>query len=98
MGQDVTNAGIQGHATGFPPVAQLELWHHFGDKGLDDATALTQQQAETLIAATGSQAAFDVVAGALAPWYAFPTLTPAERTAARAATRMGVAVFAGLQT
>ncbi len=100
MGQDVSNVGIRAHATAGAPIgANLELWHHLENEGLDDSTPITRWQAESLIAAAAKgQGAFDSMAGALAPWYAFPTLTGPRRDAARAACRAGVLLFHGLKT
>ena len=93
MGQTVSNVGIKSDGP------DLLFYHHFGDEGLDDATAITTAQAESLIRdAWVGQAAFDQTAGAIASWYAFPTLTAQQRTAARTKARQGCARWAGVQT
>lgn len=98
MGQDVVNAGGMAHAHGTAPATgDLEIWCHWGAKGIDFATPVTQGDfADLMEAALEGQGAFDALAGTLTPWYAFPTLTGAERATARATCRHGFAMLADL--
>ena len=96
MGVDVANAGIRGHGKGTSPTTgDIELWVHWGDKSLEDATVVSAAERDDLIAdAVKSQAAFDSTAGALASWYLFSGLTSTEKDAARAACRRGCSLMA----
>ena len=93
MGQTVSNVGLKSDGVA------LVFYHHFGALNLDEETALTDGQVAGLIAdAQVSQAVFDARAGALATWYAFPTLSPSQRAYARMKARQGCARWAGIKT
>jgi hypothetical protein len=96
MGVDVANAGIRGHGKGTSPTTgDIELWCHWEDESIDEATTVTAEERDDLIAdAVTSQSAFDSTAGSLASWYSFSGLTSAKRDAARAACRRGCSLMA----
>jgi hypothetical protein len=98
MGVDVANGGGMGHGHGTSPATgDLEIWCHWGNKSIDEATAISAADFSQLMEDSEiDQATFDSTAGALASWYAFSGLSAAEKAEARRAVRKGFAMLADL--